>query len=354
MRPVASARISKRLPTMAQKTCDAKPSSEVGKIRWGILGTGSIAHAFAQGLSHSGRSQLQAVGSRRRETAEAFGEEFNVPNRHGSYESLAGDDDVDVIYVSTPHHMHKDNSILCLEAGKAVLCEKPFTINAAEAREVVSIAREKGLFCMEAMWMRFIPSIVKLRRLLADGAIGRERMIIADFGFRANLDPTNRLFDPAMGGGGLLDVGVYPISLASMVFGPAQRVAGLADIGQTGVDEQAGIVLGYAGQRMALVATGVRTNTPREAVILGADGQIRLHAPWWKGGTMTLTRWGNEPETIDIPTGGNGYNYQADEVVRCLSEGKTQSRIMPLDETVSIMRTLDSIRAQWGLKYPME
>jgi predicted dehydrogenase len=207
---------------------------------------------------------------------------------------------------------------------------------------------------MEAMWTRFVPSIVKLRELLAEGAIGEGRMMIADFGFRADVNPHSRLFDPAMGGGGLLDVGVYPISLASMIFGTANRVAGLADIGETGVDEQAGVVLGYEGNCMALVATGVRTRTPGEVTIMGAEGQIRLHPSWWQGGAITLTRSGSEPETIDIPTGGNGYNYEADEVVRCLGEGKTESEVMPLDETLSIMRTLDAIRAQWGLKYPME
>jgi len=266
----------------------------------------------------------------------------------------AEDDQVDAIYVATPHPMHKANTMLCLAAGKAVLCEKPFTINAPDAREVIAFARERGVFLMEAMWTRFLPYMVKLRELLAGGAIGPVRMIAADFGFRAGFDPAGRLFDPNLGGGGLLDVGVYPISLASMILGAPAEIASLAQLGPTGVDEQAAFVFKYAGGEMAVLYTAVRTLTPMEAVIMGADGHIRLHSPWWRGTTMTLHPAGAEPEVIELPPEGNGYNYEAAEVGRCLREGAAESPVMGLDETISVMETLDRIRGQWGMTYPME
>jgi len=323
------------------------------RIRWGILGAGSIARKFAQGLTSAEAGELVAIGSRSQDKADAFGEEFGVPNRHGGYEALADDPDVEAVYVATPHPMHRPNSILCLRAGKAVLCEKPFTVNADEARQVVAVAREKGLFLMEAMWTRFLPAIVRLRELLAGGVIGQVRMILGDFGFRCGPNPQGRLLNPALAGGGLLDVGVYPISLASMILGEPVCVTGSAHIGDTGVDEQAGIVLTCADGALAVLATGVRTTTPHEAWILGTDGRIHLHAAWWRGSRITV-HTGDDSEDIDTPAVGNGYNYEADEVARCLAAGKTESDVMPLDETVAIMETMDTLRAQWGLRYPME
>ena len=324
------------------------------KTRWGILATGRIAHSFATGLKALPDAELVAVGSRAQESADKFAAEFNVPRAHASYEALAADPQVDAIYVSTPHPMHKDNTILCLNAGKAVLCEKPFTINARDAAEVVAVARRKKVFLMEAMWSRFLPPVAAVRKMLADGAVGDVRMVSADFGFRAGENPASRLFDPALGGGGLLDVGVYAVSFCSMVLGEAAEVAGVAEIGGTGVDSQAAVVMKYAGGRIGQIATGVRTGTPMEATIMGTDGYIRLHRPWWRGGRVTLHRGDAVVWTIDEPVAGNGYNYEAAEVAACLRAGKTESAVMPLDETLAIMRTLDRIRAQWGLKYPME
>ena len=324
------------------------------RVQWGVIGAGGIAGKFADGLKDVEGAQLVAIGSRTKEKADAFGDKFAVPHRHGSYEALAADGDVEAVYIATPHPMHRPNSILCLEAGKAVLCEKPFTVNAAEAREVAAVARRKGLFLMEAMWSRFLPPMVKLRELLADGAIGEVRMVMADFGFRCGWNPESRLLNPALAGGGLLDVGVYPISLASMILGEPVGVTGLADIGKTGVDEQAAMVLKCEGGTIAVLATGVRTSTPHEATILGTDGWVRLHAGWWRGSRFTIHPGGKEAQDIRVPITGNGYNYEADEVARCLAAGKTESDVMPLDETLSIMKTMDELRRQWGLKYPME
>jgi predicted dehydrogenase len=324
------------------------------KLRWGILGTGNIASQFAKGLQALADVDLVAVGSRSQTSADAFGDRFSVPRRHASYEALAADPNVDAVYIATPHSLHKDNMILCLNQGKAVLNEKPFTINAAEAREVISLARQKGLFLMEAMWARFIPLMTELRKVIADGAIGDVRMINADFGYRTNFDPTRRTFAPDMGGGALLDVGIYPLSLASMILGRADRIVSMAELGQTGVDEQSAMILGYPGGQLAVLHSAVRTRSPHEALILGTDGFIRVHSRFWIPTTMTIDRQGKDPETITIPFEGNGYNYEADEVHRCLRAGKTESDIMPLDETLALMETMDTLRAQWGLKYPME
>ncbi len=325
-----------------------------GVIRWGILGTGRIAGLFAQGLASVEDAALVAVGSRTREGAEAFGERVGVPRRHGSYEALANDPDVDVIYVATPHPQHCENTLLCLRAGKAVLCEKPFAINAAQARAMVAEARARGLFLMEAMWSRFYPAFDKLRELLAAGAIGEVRMLTADLGFRSNFNPQGRLFDLGLGGGALLDVGVYPVSLASHILGKPTGILSKAQLGETGVDEQAGIILSYAQGQIALLHTAIRTTTLHEATLMGTEGLIRLGLDWHKPDRITLVRPGGEPELFMCRISGNAYNYEAAAVGAYLREGKTESPIMPLDETIEVMETLDAIRAQWGLRYPNE
>ena len=322
-------------------------------INWGILAPGSIAHQFADGLKALPGARLLAVGSRPQEKADAFADKYGAPKRYASYEALAADPDVHVIYVATPHPGHKDAALLCLNGGKAVLCEKPFTVNAQEAEEVIALARAKDLFVMEAMWSRFFPAMAHVRKMIADGAIGEVRMLQADFGFRAGVDPNSRLFNPAQAGGGLLDVGLYPLSLASMLFGTPTQVTGVAQMGETGVDEQAAMALLYGGGRIAALTTGVRINTPQEAQILGTDGSIKLHAPWWKLAKITVNA-GGKTEELDLPYEGPGMNFEAQEVCDCLRVGKNESAILPLDETLSLMRTMDELRRQWGLKYPME
>ena len=324
------------------------------KLRWGILATGNIARKFATGLTALDDAEILAVGSRTLESADRFGDQFDIPRRYADYETLANDPDVDAIYIGTPHTFHKENALLCLRHGKAVLCEKPFTINAAEAREVIAAARARNLFLMEAMWTRYLPLVVEMKRMVDDGVIGNVRMITADFGYRAGFNPTSRTFDPALGGGALLDVGIYPLSLASMLLGTPEAMASLAELGETGVDEQAGMVLRYAGGRLAVLHTAIRTSTPHEALIMGTDGWIRIHSPWWVPTAMTITKPGQEPQTVEIPFVGNGYNYEADEVHKCLRRGHTESALMPLDETLTLMETMDTLRAQWGMKYPGE
>jgi predicted dehydrogenase len=323
-------------------------------MRWGIIGTGFIANQFAEGLAVLPLAELVAVGSRAAQTANNFADKFNVPHRYDSYQALADDPDVDVVYVSTPHSLHKENSMLCLDAGKAVLCEKPFTINATEAEAVVNLARKNRLFLMEAMWTRYIPLIIKVRQMVVQGVIGELQILVADIGFRPKFDPQSRLFDPNLGGGALLDVGIYPVSMARMFFGSPSRISSMGQFGQTGVDERGAVILGYEGGQMAVMYMSIRNNTPNEAILLGSKGQIRIHNPMNRPTTFTLSRPGRADEVNEVPIDGNGYNYQASEVMRCLQEGQLESPTMPLDESLAIMRTMDEIRTQWGLRYPME
>ena len=324
------------------------------KFRWGILGTGAIARQFVRGLRSVPEAEVLAVGSRSEASAAKFADKRNIPRRHASYHDLASDPGVDVVYIATPHPFHAENATLCLEAGKAVLCEKPFSVNAAEAERVVSLAREKGLFLMEGLWTRFFPLMEEVRRLVYEGALGEVRMLNVDFGFRADPDPASRLFAPGLGGGALLDVGVYCVSFASMVLGQPSGSVGISHLGETGVDEQASVVLEHEGGRLANLAIGIRATTPQEATIIGTEAYVRIHAPWWRPKAMTISRPGTEDEYVEAPVSGNGFGYEAAEVMRCLEAAKTESEIIPLDETVSVMRTMDSIRAAWGLRYPGE
>jgi len=324
------------------------------RIRWGILGTGKIARQFAAALRRLPGAELLAAGSRSAESAGRFADEFEIPRRYKDYVELVRDPDVEVIYIATPHSCHAENSRLALNAGKAVLCEKPFTINAAQAREVIQLARERKLFLMEAMWTRCFPLMTKLRELLLAGVIGDVRLLNADFGFRAEYQDALRLFRPEFGGGALLDVGVYPVSLASMLFGPPTRIVSTANLGPSGVDEEAAMILTHGRGEMAVLHTAIRLDTAQEAIIIGTRGRIRIHSPWWRPTGMTLSLHGQSDERFDFPLEGNGYEYEAQEVMDCLRSSQLESTLMPLDESLSIMGTLDTLRAQWGLKYPME
>lgn len=323
-------------------------------IRWGILGTGWIANDFAAALTTVPGAVVQAVGSRSQNRAEEFADKFGIPNRHGSYEALAGDESVDVIHVATPHPFHYEHVLLALRHGKAVLCEKPFTLNAVEAGTVIDYAREHGIFLMEALWGRFVPGQVKVRELLAQNAIGRVQSLSASFASKKEFDPLNRYFNLALGGGALLDVGVYPLNLASMVFGKSSEVHGVAHIGQTGVDEYMAAVLKYDGGGIATVNASIVTRSPREALITGSEGYIKIHSTLSNPPAVTLGRHGEDEQVFDTRYAGWGFVYEAAEVMRCLREGLTESPVMPLDETRRIMQTMDILRAQWGLAYPAE
>ncbi|MFI5047738.1 MAG: Gfo/Idh/MocA family protein [Acidimicrobiia bacterium] len=325
----------------------------VDRIRWGIAATGGIARGFAAGLAELDDAETVAVASRTVERAEAFGGEFGIPNRHASYEALAADPDVDIVYVASPHSRHETDTLLFLEAGKSVLCEKPFAINAQQASRMIDAARSRGLFLMEAIWSRFLPSYVALRRILDDRVIGEPLVVEADFGLRFPKDPAHRLFDLALGGGALLDLGIYPLQLASLVLGPPEDARAVGFVGDTGADEQVAAVLSHQGGALALVQAATQVNLSCTARISGTDGSIDLPAMMHCPNRLTVTT-GAGVEEIDAPIVGQGLRYQVTEVHRCLRDGLTESPTMPLAETLALAATMDRIRAEIGVRYPGE
>lgn len=325
-----------------------------GELRIGILGTGRMAHAFAVGVAETDAISVVAVGSRSADSANQFADEFGVVARHAAYDALADDPDVDLIYIASPHAMHSENCLMCINAGKAVLCEKPFAINAREARAVIERARRKKLFLMEAMWTRHIPVIIKLRELLAAGTIGDVNLMIAGGAYMPDFDPDHYLFRPELGGGVLLDAGVYLVSMASMVFGPPRDILATGSISDRGIDEQDAILLRHEGDAIASLYVSLKANASPEVTILGDRGSIFVHAPLFAPTKLTVSVDGETDELMDLPFSGNGYQFQAIEAARRIREGQTESDIMPLDETLQIMETMDEIRQQIGLRYPME
>ena len=315
-------------------------------MRWGILGTGGIARSFAADLRLTDSGVVVAVGSRSQASADRFADEFGIENRHGSYESLVADPAVDVVYVATPHPMHHDNAILALRAGKHVLVEKPFTMNAAEARDVVRVARERRLFAMEAMWTRFLPHVAVIRDWLARGLLGDVVTVTADHGQWFAEDAGFRLFAPELGGGALLDLGVYPVSFASMVLGRPSRVVSMSDPAFTGVDAQTSMLFGYDSGAQAVLTCTLRAKSPTRAAIVGTDARIEVEGDFYAPVAVTLRPRKGDPIRVESAHEGRGLRHQADEVARRLAAGDLESPLMPLDETISIMETMDRVLAQ--------
>jgi predicted dehydrogenase len=355
---------------------DAMPAQIV---RWGILGTGRAAHDFARGLQYVKGAELAAIGSRAADTAGRFARATGSRRAYGSYEALVADPAVDVVYIATPHTFHRNHCLLALNAGKAVLCEKPFAMNVREAQEIVDVATSKQLFCMEAMWMHFLPGMQKAIELVGAGAIGEPRMLHADFGVPTHFDADGRFFSAALGGGALMDRGVYPLALALRLFGAPEKIESFAAPASTGVDEQVSIMLKFSGGRMATLSATLSTYGANEAVIMGAEGRITIHEPLCRPDRLTLSRapkmnadatlskssrfkdglrsnkalqilrhlLPGRSKSLHLPYTGNGYNYEADEVMRCLHKGEMGSETWPLAQTISLARTLDIVRSRW-------
>jgi uncharacterized protein (TIGR00369 family) len=315
-------------------------------LRWGILGTGGIAGAFATDLRLTDSGGVVAVGSRSQASADRFADEFDIAHRHASYASLVADPEVDVVYVASPHPMHHENAILALQAGKHVLVEKPFTMNAAQARDVVGVARERGLFAMEAMWTRFLPHVALIRDWLEEGLLGDVVTVTADHGQWFAEDASFRLFAPELGGGALLDLGVYPVSFASMVLGKPSRVLSMSDPAFTGVDAQTSMLFGYESGAQAVLTCTLRAKSPTRAAIVGTDARIEVEGDFYAPAAVTLRPRKGEEIRVESVHEGRGLRHQADEVARRLAAGDTESPLMPLDETISIMETMDQVLAQ--------
>ncbi|QNO37102.1 Gfo/Idh/MocA family oxidoreductase [Protaetiibacter sp. SSC-01] len=324
------------------------------RLRWGILGTGLIARMFTTDLQLAGFT-VTAVGSRSQEGADAFAAEFGLPRAHASYEALAADPEVDVIYVATPHPFHAENALLALEHGKHVLVEKPFTLNADEARRVVELGASKGLVVLEAMWTRWLPHMVRIREIMASGTLGEVRAVIADHDQKLPLDPEHRLQNPALGGGALLDLGIYPVSFAWDVFGAPSTVHAISSPTATGVDRQTAIILGFPGGEQAVLHTQLDARGPSTAVVIGTEARIEIDPVWYNATSFTvIDPQENVVERYDEKVPGRGMQFQAAELERLVAAGVTAGDILPPDETVGIMGTLDEVRRQIGLRYPGE
>jgi len=324
------------------------------RLRWGILGTGGIARAFTSDLNLTGFT-VSAVGSRTQDAADAFAAQHGIPRPHGSYEALAADPEVDVIYVSTPHPFHAENALLALEHGKHVLVEKPFTINEAEARAVVDLAAANGLVVLEAMWTRWLPHMVRIRELIASGVLGEVRALIADHDQKLPLDPAHRIQNPGLGGGALLDLGIYPVSFAWDVFGAPSTVHAISSPTPTGVDRQTAIILGYPGGEQAVLHTQLDARGPSRAAIIGTEARIEIDRVWYTPTSFSLIDPADaviERFAQEVP--GRGMQFQAAELERLVATGALAGDILPPDESVAIMGTLDEIRRQIGLRYPGE
>jgi predicted dehydrogenase len=314
-------------------------------IRWGIIGTGFIAHTFASDLAFTDDGVVASVGSRSASSAEAFGDEFDVPRRYDSYEALVQDDGIDAVYVASPHPMHFANASLALEHGKPVLVEKAFTMNGQEARDLVALARSKSLFLMEAMWTRFLPHVVSLREIVARGDLGELVNFEADHGQWFALDPGFRLFAPELGGGAVLDLGVYPISFASMLLGRPERITALVEPAFTGVDGQVSMAFGYTGGAQSLLGCTSLARTATRACVSGTRARVEIEGDFYAPTSFTMITTEGEREHFTFETSGRGLHYEAQEVARCLREGLLESDSMPLDESISIMETIDAVLA---------
>ncbi|MBB3083364.1 Gfo/Idh/MocA family protein [Geodermatophilus sabuli] len=321
------------------------------EIRWGIVGPGRIAESVMGDFAHVPGARPVAVASRSAERAAAFAQRHGLARAHGSYADILADPDVDVLYVATPHPQHHAVALAALDAGRALLVEKAFTATTPGATEVIDRARERGVFVMEAMWTRFQPAVVRLRELVADGAIGEVRSVQADLGVARDYDPLDRLFALELGGGALLDLGVYVVSFAQMLLGAPDTVHVAGSLFPTGADAEASILLGYDDGRSATLTTSLRYPTPGQARVFGTTGWIdvlpRFHHPQ----TIVLHRAGTAPETITRPQTGTGYAHELVEVTECLRAGRTESAVMPLADTLAVQAVLGQAADQLGIRH---
>ncbi|WP_019181073.1 Gfo/Idh/MocA family protein [Microbacterium yannicii] len=323
-------------------------------LRWGILGPGGIARAFTSDLRTAGLD-VAAVGSRRLASAEAFAADFDIPRAHGSYEELVADPDIDIVYVATPHPMHAGNALLALEAGKHVLVEKPFTLTAAEAAAVRDAAVERGLLAMEAMWTRYLPHMVRIREIVRSGVLGEIRAVTADHTQRISSDPAHRLNDLALGGGALLDLGIYPVSFAWDVLGAPLSVVATARLGETGADTEIATIMAHESGALSTTLSASRAAGPNTAAIIGTDARIDIARVWYTPTSFrVVSHDGTVLEDFVSDIAGRGMQYQALAAERYVSEGLTDSDVLPIDETVAIMETLDEVRELVGVSYPTE
>ncbi|HEY0949820.1 Gfo/Idh/MocA family oxidoreductase [Nocardioides sp.] len=332
-------------------------------IGWGILATGKIAHAFARDLALVPGARLAAVGSRRAESATAFAEEYAAPAAHGSYEELVSDPAVDVVYIATPHALHLDNARLAFEAGKHVLCEKPLTLDVADAEEMVRLAGAHDRFLMEAMWTACHPVVRELGERLRSGEFGMPRHLHAELGFRVDAPPEDRMLNPALGASALLDMGIYPLTIAHLLLGPAERLTATGDLSDRGIDLDVAVAGRYAGGALATMTASMTSYSSRRCEIATDRGRITMDdfhhptsavfTPYAPGPGSWVVEPGAPVEVTGTePVLGQGYGNEIAEVGRCLREGLRESPLVPHQQTLTLLRQMDELRAQLGVAFP--
>jgi predicted dehydrogenase len=319
---------------------------------WGILGCGKIARKFSKDLKMLPNARLYAAASRDLHKAETFASESGFLKAYGSYEEMVADPELDIVYVATPHSHHHDHVLLSLEHHKAVLNEKAFALTLKEATEMVDIARRKGVFLMEAFWTRFQPSFIKTLEIIRSGELGALKIVRSDFAFNAQKDPSGRLYNLELGGGSLLDIGIYPVFAALSLLGKPERIKALATFAPTGTEESIGILFQYPRGELACLFSSFAAHSLTTSEFVCEHGSIKMARRWFTPGTITIC-FNNKPEkTIPFEEHGAGYNYEAAHVMECLDAGKTESDMMPLDFSLGLMETLDRIRREAGIVFP--
>lgn len=319
------------------------------QIRWGIIGPGKIANALAHDLQYVNDARLYAIASRDFDRAEQFRQRYNAEKAYGSYEALAADAAVDVVYIATPHPFHAELSLMCLEAGKAVLCEKPMGMSAVQVGQMIQKAKDKNVFLMEGIWTRFIPATAKLLELLEERAIGDVVSLHADFGFRAEWNPNGRLFNKALGGGALLDIGIYPLYLSVLTLGVPSNIKASGIITETGVDGYNATLLEYSLGKTAVLESTFLADTPIEAHFYGTDGHIKLHSRFHHATEISVFRKNERIQHFNLPYKGKGYVHEIEEVQRCVQNCRNESPLLPHAKSLQLATIMDEIRQQMGV-----
>jgi predicted dehydrogenase len=321
---------------------------------WAIIGPGKIAHTFVADLQMLPNANLYGVGSRNIDRARNFAKQYGFKNAYGSYEELASDPDVEIVYIASPHVDHYKSTLLCLENGKAVLCEKPVAINAGQLNAMTGAAKKNNVFFMEALWTRFIPSFQRCRQMIEEGAIGDVELLEADFCFKAQYDIEGRLFNPFLGGGSLLDIGIYPVFIALSILGTPESIKAIAKLADTGVDSTCSMIMRHSGGAISTLFSSFVTDGRNEALIHGSEGILKLRSRWHSPSSLELIIRDKENEHFAFIEPGNGYQYEASEVMKCIDEKRIESTVFSWQDSHNLINTLDTIRKQAGIVYPKE
>jgi predicted dehydrogenase len=313
------------------------------KYNWGILGAGRIAHKFVNGLKELPNVARYAVAARDWERAKSFREQHGFEKAFDSYQEMLSDPNLDIVYIATINNLHFEHTMMCLDAGKAVLCEKPFASNLEQVEQMINKAKEKNIFLMEALWSRFLPSIMQFKTEMENGSIGKPLLLQCDFGFIAPFDPHRRLYDPVLGGGSIPDIGIYPIFVAMFLFGYPTDIKAVSVPAPTGTDWTTSILLKHKGKEISMLTSSFEMNLSNEARLYGDGGTLKLHFMFHMPTKLTLDR--NERRELEIPVHsvGNGYNYEAAEVMNCLDKGLTESPNMSWQFSLDLMRVLEEV-----------